>query len=61
MFKKKIGNVFNPHKNFPGHQLIAVSRKSLEIQASSKAKQKTLSNQTVVLMRVFSCFNTSGK
>ena len=38
----KISNVFDPRKSFPGHQLNAASRKSLEIQASSIAKQRTL-------------------
>ena len=39
----KIGNVFSPHKRFAGRQLNAASPKSLEIQASSLAKRRTLS------------------
>ena len=46
MFKiaksQKIGNVFNPHKSFLSCQLNATSYKSLEIQASSITKQRTL-------------------
>ena len=35
-------------KSFPGHQLNAISCKSLEIQVSSIAKRKTLSNRRFV-------------
>ena len=45
----KIRNVFNPHKSFPGGQLNAASRKSLEIQASCIAKQRTLLNRKFVV------------
>ena len=38
----------NPHKSHPGHQLNAAWRKSLEIQKSSVAKWRTLSNQNFV-------------
>ena len=48
----KIGNVFNPHKSFPGRQLNAASRKSLEIQASCIAKQRTLLNRKFVCIKV---------
>ena len=44
----QIGNVFNPHKSLPGRQLNAASRKSIEIQTSSIAKRRTLSNQNFV-------------
>ena len=57
----KIRNVFNPHKSFPGRQLNAASRKSLEIQASSLAKRRTLSNQKFVYVKVFKYCNTSWK
>ena len=52
-------NVFNSHKGFPGRQLNAASRKSLEIQASSLAKRRTLSNQKLVYVKMFRCCNTS--
>ena len=55
----KIGNVFNPHKSFPGRQLNAASRKSLEIQASSLAKRRTLSSQKFVYTKVSRYCNTS--
>ena len=57
----KIGIVFKPHKGFPGGQLNAASRKSLEIQASSLAKRRTLSNQKCVNVKVFRYCNTSWK
>ena len=41
-------NVFNPQKSCPGHQLNAMSGKSPEIQTSSIAKRRTLSNQNFV-------------
>ena len=41
---EKFGNVFNSHSR----QLNAASRKSLEIQASSVAKQRTLANRQFV-------------
>ena len=44
---------------FPGRQLNAASRKSLEIQASSLAKRRTLSNPKFVYVKVFSYCNTS--
>ena len=37
----KLRNVFNPHKSFPGRQPNALLRKSLEIEASCIAKQRT--------------------
>ena len=55
----KIVNVFNPHKSSPGHQLNTASRKSLEIQAPSLAKRRTLSNQKFVYIKVFRRCNTS--
>ena len=42
--RKKNGNVFKPHKSVPGHELNAMSCRSLEVQASSIAKQRTPSN-----------------
>ena len=57
----KIGNVFKPHKSFPGRQLNAVSRKNLEIQASSLAKRRTLSSRKFVCVKVFRYRNTSWK
>ena len=55
----KIGNVFNPHKSFLGCQLNAASHKSLKIRTFSLAKQRPLSNQKFVYIKVFSCCNTS--
>lgn len=46
---------------FPGRQQNASSRKILEIQASSLAKRRTLSNQKFVYVKVFKYCNTSGK
>ena len=51
----KIGNVFNPHKSFPGRQLNAALR--LEIQASSVAKRRTLLNRKFVCIKVLRCSN----
>ena len=50
---QKISNVFNPHKSFPGRQLNVASRKSLEIQASSMAKQRTLRNPNISVNKGF--------
>ena len=41
---KKNGNVFKPHESVPGRELNAGSYKSLEVQSSSVAKQRTPSN-----------------
>ena len=57
----KIGNVFNPHKCFPGRRLNDASRKSLEIQASSVAKRRTLSNRKFVCIKVSRCCETTWK
>ena len=35
----QIGDVFNPHKSFPGRQPKAASRKCVEIQASSISRK----------------------
>ena len=48
-------SVFNPHKSFPGNQLNASSCKSLEIQASCIAKQRTLLNRKFVCIKVLRC------
>ena len=58
---EKNGNVFKPHKSAPGHELNAMSCRSLEVQASSIAKQRTPSNWRFVQMNMFSCCNTSWK
>ena len=62
----KIGNVFNPHKSFPGRQLNAASRKSLEIQASSpppplSQNEEPFSNQKFVYVKISRYCNTSWK
>ena len=48
-----MGNVFNPGKSFPGRQLNAASRKSLEMQASSVAKTKNFFEPKIGLYDVF--------
>ena len=48
----KIGNVLNEHKSSSGRQLNAAARKSLELQASSLSKRRTLWNQKFVYIKV---------
>ena len=65
MFDSKISpntrNVFDLHKSFPGRQLNASSRKSLEIQAFCIAKQRTLLNRKFVCIKVLRCSNITWK
>ena len=57
----KISNVFKLHKSFPGRQLNAASRKTLEIQASCIAKRRTLLNRKFCWIKVLRCCNTTWK
>ena len=55
------GNVFKPHKSFPGRLLNAASPKSLKIQPSFMAKRRTLSNRKFIQIKLFGCCNASWK
>ena len=55
------GNVFKPHKGFPGRLLNAASPKSLKIQPSFMAKRRTLSNRKFIQIKLFGCCNASWK